>query len=140
MGAFKIEILGVGGHGCDRSAKPGEKLYGRCGKFTCPDCAAYEFTQTLRQRGMLRDGDTALGQEIHHSPSCPVIPECTCSAVPDGAGVYYTDSERRIVPQPVPNGKQFWLIPHRAEFTHWPLSPDSVVDDMMTNTRKRGSF
>ena len=33
MGAFKIEIVGVGGHGCERKAKPGEKLYARCGRF-----------------------------------------------------------------------------------------------------------
>ena len=52
MGSFNINITAVGGHGCERKAKPGEKLYGRCGRFTCPDCMAYEFVQQLKQRGM----------------------------------------------------------------------------------------
>lgn len=52
MGTFRIEITGVGGHGCERKATAGEKLYGRCGKFTCPDCMAYEFVQQMKQRGM----------------------------------------------------------------------------------------
>jgi hypothetical protein len=51
MGAFNINITGVGGHGCERKAKPGDKLYGRCGRFTCPDCAAYDFVQRLKQAG-----------------------------------------------------------------------------------------
>src|ERR1051326_825438 len=49
MGAFNINITGVGGHGCERKAKAGEKLYGRCGRFTCPDCIAYEFVQRMKQ-------------------------------------------------------------------------------------------
>ena len=51
MGAFNINITAVGGHGCDRTTKTGEKLYGRCGKFGCPDCMAHDFVQQLRQRG-----------------------------------------------------------------------------------------
>jgi hypothetical protein len=64
MGAFNINITGVGGHGCERKAKPGDKLYGRCGRFTCPDCAAYDFAQRLRQAGMVREGDTAYQIEL----------------------------------------------------------------------------
>jgi hypothetical protein len=59
MGAFNINITGVGGHGCERKAKPGEKLFGRCGRFTCPDCAAYDFTQRLKQAGMLSESGMA---------------------------------------------------------------------------------
>lgn len=51
MGTFNINITAVGGHGCERKAKAGEKLYGRCGKFACPDCAAYDFVQRLKQTG-----------------------------------------------------------------------------------------
>lgn len=53
MGDFNINITASGGHGCERKAKAGEKLYGRCGRFTCPDCMAYEFVQQLKQRGMM---------------------------------------------------------------------------------------
>jgi len=53
MGVFNINITGVGGHGCERNAKPGDKLVARCGRWTCPDCLAFEFTQRLRQTGML---------------------------------------------------------------------------------------
>ena len=53
MGDFNINITATGGHGCERKAVTGEKLHGRCGRFTCPDCMAYEFTQQLKQRGML---------------------------------------------------------------------------------------
>lgn len=52
MGDFNINITATGGHGCERKAKAGEKLYGRCGRFNCPDCMAYEFVQQLKQRGM----------------------------------------------------------------------------------------
>ena len=51
MGDFNINITGTGGHGCERKAKAGEKLYGRCGRFGCPDCMAYEFVQQMKQRG-----------------------------------------------------------------------------------------
>lgn len=54
MGDFNINITGTGGHGCERKAVAGEKLHGRCGRFNCPDCMAYEFVQQLKQRGMLQ--------------------------------------------------------------------------------------
>jgi hypothetical protein len=141
MGAFNINITGVGGHGCERKAKPGEKLYGRCGRFTCPDCAAYDFVQRLQQSGMVRDGDTATGQEVVHSAACPAtLDECTCGAVPAGAEIYYTDSEHRLVETLATNGKTFWRKKHQALFTHWPDSPSSVVDDMLKNERRSGQF
>lgn len=87
MGTFNINITGVGGHGCDRKAKAGERLYGRCGKFGCPDCMAHDFVQQLRQKGML----SGFGEAA-------------------------------------------------AEFTHWPGQPSEVVDDMLTNERKKGQF
>lgn len=147
MGAFKIEILGVGGHGCERMAKPGDQLYRRCGRFNCPDCVAFDFVQQLKSKGMLREGDTAQGQPVTHSPACPVVPECTCNAVPKDAEVYYTNAEGRTVGadgKPFTSlqtgGREFWQRKHKAEFTHWPGEPSQVVDDMLTNTRKAGSF
>lgn len=118
MGAFRIEILGVGGHGCERKAKPGDKLHGRCGRFNCPDCLAYEFTQQLRQRGMLTDGQMAIGNEVIEGVD-----------VPAGAEFYSFD-----------NGKTYWRKNQSATFTHWPDSPQSVVDDMLKNERKSGQF
>lgn len=130
MGAFNINITGVGGHGCERSAKPGDKLHGRCGRFTCPDCLAYEFTQRMRQAGMLRDGDTAVGQELKDE-----LP-------PDGAEIYYTDKDGRLLEGDAARAfhKRFWRLPHKAEFTHWPHSKDAVVDDMLKNERRSGHF
>lgn len=138
MGAFRIEIVGVGGHGCERKAKAGEKLHGRCGRFNCPDCLAYDFAQRLRQAGMVREGDTAYGQELPLG-----------QPIPDGAEVYYTDKDGRLV-EPVgvvafaklvdEGGKRFYRFMHRAEFTHWPYTPTAVVDDMLKNERASGQF
>ena len=66
MGDFNINITATGGHGCDRKAKAGDKLYGRCGRFNCPDCMAYEFVQQLKQRGML--GFDTSKAELTHWP------------------------------------------------------------------------
>ena len=118
MGAFNINITGVGGHGCERKAKAGEKLHGRCGRFTCPDCAAYDFTQRLRQAGMVSDGHQATGQELKDGKEPPV-----------GAEVYNSV-----------DGKRYWRKWQQALFTHWPDSPDAVVDDMLKNERRSGQF
>lgn len=69
MGAFNINITGVGGHGCERTAKAGEPLFRRCGRFTCPDCMAYEFVQQLKQRGMLQHPEASA--KFTHWPSTP---------------------------------------------------------------------
>ena len=145
MGHFNINITGVGGHGCERNAKPGQKLHARCGKFSCPDCAAYDFTQRLKQAGMVREGDQATGGEVRHSPACPANPvdDCTCNAIPKGAETYYTDANSRVVEEAgalPPGGKQYWRTFHKAEFTHWPDTPSAVVDDMLRNERKSCSF
>lgn len=131
MGAFAIQIVGVGGHGCERKAKPGEKLHGRCGLFNCPDCLAYDFVQRLRQAGMVREGDTAVGQELKDGEEAP-----------EGAEVYFTDKDYRLT-QIWPedgSGRRFYRFLHKAEFTHWPYQPSAVVDDMLRNERKSGSF
>jgi len=48
MGDFRIMIEGVGGHGCGREAKAGEKVK-RCGEPNCPDCIAVEAVEKLRK-------------------------------------------------------------------------------------------
>ena len=129
MGAFNINITGVGGHGCERKAKAGEKLFGRCGKFSCPDCMAYDLVQRMKQAGMLREGDMATGQELKPGEPLPL-----------GAETYWTDKDGRLVDHADAGVKQFWRKPHQALFTHWPDSPTKVVDDMLKNERKEGSF
>ena len=59
MGTFNVNITAVGGHGCERKAKEGDKLFSRCGRFNCPDCMAYEFVQQMKQRGMMNYPDAA---------------------------------------------------------------------------------
>jgi len=132
MGAFNINITGVGGHGCERKAKPGEKLYGRCGRFTCPDCAAYDFVQRLQQSGMVRDGDGAYSLEV--------------AADDPGLQVYLRVPEEQRANATRPEyfksteGKWYRQIPQAALFTHWPEQPSAVVDDMLKNERRAGQF
>jgi len=87
MGTFNINITAAGGHGCDRKTKAGEKLYGRCGKFSCPDCLTYDFVSRMKQSGFFSG-----------------------------------------------------LSNPEATFTHWPDTPQKVVDDMLFNTRQSGQF
>lgn len=128
MGAFNINITGVGGHGCERKAKAGEKLHGRCGRFNCPDCLAYEFVQRLKQAGMVRDGDTATGQELKDNEEAP-----------SGAEIYDAPAGKYPDGHEYP-AKRYWKKPHQALFTHWPDSPSAVVDDMLKNERRSGQF
>lgn len=118
MGAFKIEIVGVGGHGCDRKAKAGDKLYGRCGRFSCPDCEAFDFVQRLRQKGMIRENDLAYSIEV----------PADCEGYPGSSRIEEVQ------------GKHYAQFHHKAEFTHWPQTATQVVDDMLKNERKEGQF
>lgn len=122
MGAFNISITGVGGHGCERKAKAGEKLHGRCGRFNCPDCMAYEFTQQLRQKGMVREGDQAYSVEVPESEAVEI------------------DGMLRVGYFGPVDGKFWKRVDQQALFTHWPTRPEQVVDDMIKNERKSGQF
>src|SRR5438477_9164358 len=51
MGHFRIEINGVGGHGCSREYGNGEFVQG-CGQPTCLDCMAREFVRKLKAAGV----------------------------------------------------------------------------------------
>src|SRR3954471_14698621 len=106
MGAFNINITGVGGHGCERKAKAGDKLYGRCGRFTCPDCAAYDFVQRLKQAGMLREGDVAYSVECKPTERETIIGQNIDKAIS------FAEADGKIYAQ----------FPHEAKFTHWPDS------------------
>ncbi len=52
MGDFRIDITATGGHGCDRTAQPGDDLKS-CGGASCPDCLARAFVASLKGLGML---------------------------------------------------------------------------------------
>lgn len=54
MGAFRIEVNAVGGHGCDRDKKDGEIVYG-CGRQDCPDCLTAKFVADLARSGAMID-------------------------------------------------------------------------------------
>jgi hypothetical protein len=131
MGAFNINITGVGGHGCERKAKPGEKLYGRCGRFSCPDCVAFDFVQTLRQKGMLHENGVAYSAEVTSETQLQEARAYIANQPPDFTGApRFFESD----------GKVFEQLPHSALFTHWPGQPATVVDDMLKNERKVGQF
>ena len=49
MGNFRIEIEAVGGHGCSRNFKDGEKVFG-CRRMDCPDCLTREFVEKLNSK------------------------------------------------------------------------------------------
>jgi hypothetical protein len=66
MGQFNINITAVGGHGCERNAKAGDRLYGRCQRLSCPDCLAYDFVQTMRAKGFNVESAT-----FTHWPNTP---------------------------------------------------------------------
>ncbi len=51
MGTFRIEIQGVGAHGCQRDVKSGETVTG-CGHPSCPDCLARDFVKRLKDAGV----------------------------------------------------------------------------------------
>lgn len=51
MGTFRIEVQGVGGHGCQREVKSGQIVEG-CGLPGCPDCLARAFVKQLARAGM----------------------------------------------------------------------------------------
>lgn len=48
MGTFRIEITAVGGHGCQREQKHGDKVEG-CGQASCPDCQARRFVEEFKK-------------------------------------------------------------------------------------------
>jgi hypothetical protein len=125
MGAFNINITGVGGHGCERKAKAGDKLHGRCGRFTCPDCMAYDFVQRMKQAGMVRDGEQAYSVPLKDGEDLS-----PAQLAAGGHVVVHTDA----------SVGRYVSMPMRAQFTHWPDSPSTVVDDMLKNERKEGSF
>jgi hypothetical protein len=60
MGMFEVRISLTGKHGCDRAAKPGEKLYDRCKKLDCADCRTLDFVQQLRQYGGFTVGEATI--------------------------------------------------------------------------------
>jgi hypothetical protein len=142
MGAFNINITGVGGHGCERKAKAGDPLYGRCGRFTCPDCMAYDFVQRMKQSGMLREGDQAYSIQLSETDPRVVAYQGARLAwiMEHGGDEPRADFKRNGVFRAT-GPTAYWLsVPMEALFTHWPSTPGQVVDDMLKNERKSGAF
>lgn len=52
MGAFRVELDAVGGHGCQRERRDGDTVYG-CGQMNCPDCLTSEYVAKMRRAGVL---------------------------------------------------------------------------------------
>ncbi len=46
MGQYRIEIVAVGNHGCQREIPSGGTVAG-CGQPNCPDCLARDFVKRL---------------------------------------------------------------------------------------------
>lgn len=65
MGNFRVVVDAVGGHGCQRGVKDGERVIG-CGQMDCPDCQAREFVDTLKRRGA-----SVTGAKLIHWPGQP---------------------------------------------------------------------
>jgi len=51
MGDFRIQIDGVGNHGCQREVKSGEVKTASCGQAGCVDCTAREAVKNLIDAG-----------------------------------------------------------------------------------------
>lgn len=59
MGDFRLVIDAAGGHGCDRTARPGEALGPDCGQPSCPDHLAARFVADLASKMMLKSATLA---------------------------------------------------------------------------------
>mgnify|MGYP001617174431 FL=1 len=65
MGQYRIEITAVGGHGCERQVKDGQKVWG-CRRMGCPDCETRNFVDSLRRQGQSIEKAT-----LTHWPETP---------------------------------------------------------------------
>lgn len=63
MGDYRITIDAVGGHGCQREVKDGEKLADDCGSKYCPDCAARRLVKELQA-----NSNTVVSAKLEHWP------------------------------------------------------------------------
>lgn len=48
MGQYSINVVAVGGHGCQRDKKQGEFITDPCADVNCPDCKARAFVADLK--------------------------------------------------------------------------------------------
>lgn len=72
MGNFKIEIEAVGGHGCDRDAKQGDKINYKIDHThpdgTCPDCNLKAFVDRFA-----RSSNVLSAKFIHWPDTTPIV-------------------------------------------------------------------
>ncbi len=64
MGQFRVEVIAVGGHGCQREVKDGGIVTG-CGQATCPDCVTREYVAKMRASNSVEKA------ELTHWPGTP---------------------------------------------------------------------
>lgn len=57
MGTFRVEIQGVGNHGCGREVKDSGTLQ-PCGSPGCVDCITREYLDKLKASGVFYDSHT----------------------------------------------------------------------------------
>lgn len=65
MGQYRVTVIAVGNHGCQRDKKDGEMVIG-CERPNCSDCIAREYVRRLK-----RSGDNVEVATIEHWPSQP---------------------------------------------------------------------
>lgn len=66
MGEFRVELTGVGAHGCQREVKDGGTVYG-CARMDCPDCVTAEYVGRMAKHA----GVTVVSAKITHWPGQP---------------------------------------------------------------------
>jgi hypothetical protein len=52
VGQFKVEVIAVGPHGCDRETKDGETVEPCGNEERCPDCMTRALVDTIKESGM----------------------------------------------------------------------------------------
>lgn len=62
MGDYRVTVEAVGGHGCSRETKNGERIK-PCEQPSCPDCAARHFVD-----GLKRSGSSVTLAKLEHWP------------------------------------------------------------------------
>lgn len=62
MGDYRVTVEAIGGHGCSRKTKAGEKVE-PCGQPSCPDCMARRFVAELKG-----SGNSVVTAKLEHWP------------------------------------------------------------------------
>ncbi len=63
MGHYRLTVIAVGGHGCQREKGDGRTVIG-CDRADCPDCMGREYVRRLK-----RSGNQVLSADLTHWPA-----------------------------------------------------------------------